>query len=103
MEKTKVAIIGLGTVGQGVARLLVEHGDRTGRHAGRTLWLQKNVVKKLQKARNCDLPKGVLTDKIDEVVNDPDIKVVAQLIGGLEPERTIMLRMLESGKDIVTA
>jgi len=103
MEKTKVAIIGLGTVGQGVAKLLLEHGDRTARHAGRTLWLEKTVVNDLKKARSCDLPKGVLTDKIDEVVNDPEIKVVAQLIGGLEPERTIMLRMLESGKDVVTA
>src|SRR6187397_1734620 len=103
MEKTKVAIIGLGTVGQGVAKLLVEHGDRTARHAGRTLWLEKTVVNDLKKARSCDLPKGVLTNKVDEVVNDPEIKVVAQLIGGLEPERTIMLRMLESGKDVVTA
>src|SRR3954465_9162889 len=103
MEKTKVAIIGLGTVGQGVAKLLVEHGDRTARHAGRTLWLEKTVVNDLKKARSYDLPKGVLTDKVDEVVNDPEIKVVAQLIGGLEPARTIMLRMLESGKDVVPA
>ena len=103
MEKTKVAIIGLGTVGQGVAKLLVDHGDRTARHAGRTLWLEKTVVNDLKKARSCDLPKGVLTNKVDDVINDPEIKVVAQLIGGLEPERTIMLRMLESGKDIVTA
>src|SRR5215213_2325947 len=103
MDKTKVAIIGLGTVGQGVAKLLVEHGDRTARHAGRTLWLQKTVVNDLKKARGYDLPKGVLSDKIDEVINDPEIKVVAHLIGGLEPERTIMLRMLESGKDVVTA
>src|SRR6188472_809203 len=103
MEKTKVAIIGLGTVGQGVAKLLVDHGDRTGRHAGRTLWLEKTVVNDLKKARSCDLPKGVLTDKVDEVVNHPDIQVVALLVGGLEPERTIMLRLLENGKDIVTA
>src|SRR5437016_7774808 len=103
MDKTKVAIIGLGTVGQGVAKLLLDHGDRTARHAGRTLWLEKAVVNDLKKGRGCDLPKGVLTDKVDEVINDPEIKVVAQLIGGLEPERTIMLRMLESGKDIVTA
>jgi homoserine dehydrogenase len=47
MEKTKVAIIGLGTVGQGVAKLLLDHGDRTARHAGRTLWLEKAVVRDL--------------------------------------------------------
>lgn len=103
MDKTKVAIIGLGTVGQGVAKLLLDHGDRTARHAGRTLWLEKAVVRDLKKERACKLPKGVLTDNVDEVVNDPEIKVVAQTIGGLEPERTIMLRLLESGKDVVTA
>lgn len=104
MEKTKVAIIGLGTVGSGVARLLLDHGDRTARHAGRVLWLEKAVVRDLGKPRDCEVPETVtLTDQIEEVINDPDIQVVAQLIGGLEPARTIMLKLLESGKDIVTA
>ena len=103
MEKTKVAIVGLGTVGSGVARLLLDHGDRTARHAGRTLWLEKAVVRDLQKARGCDLPAGVLTDNLDDVLLDPEIKVVAQLIGGLEPARSVMLKLLEAGKDIVTA
>jgi homoserine dehydrogenase len=103
MEKTKVAIIGLGTVGQGVAKLLLDHGDRTARHAGRTLWLEKAVVRNPKKARDCDLPTGVLTANVADVINNRDIKVVALLIGGLEPERTIMLQLLESGKDVVTA
>jgi homoserine dehydrogenase len=103
MEKTKVAIIGLGTVGSGVARLLLDHGDRIARHAGRVLWLEKAVVRNLKKPRYCDLPAGVLTDDVEEVINNPEITVVAHLIGGLEPARTIMLRLLESGKDVVTA
>lgn len=103
MEKTKVAIVGLGTVGSGVAKLLLDHGDRTARHAGRTLWLEKAVVRDLAKPRGCELPKGVLTDNLNDVLNDPEIKVVAQLIGGLEPARTVMLKLLESGKDVVTA
>ena len=103
MEKTKVAIIGVGTVGSGVARLLLDYGDRTARHAGRTLWLEKAVVRDLQRQRDCDLPQGVLTDSIEDVVNDPEIEVVAQLIGGLEPARSIMLQLLESGKNVVTA
>ncbi|HBE70362.1 MAG TPA: homoserine dehydrogenase [Planctomycetaceae bacterium] len=103
MEKSRVAIVGLGTVGSGVARLLLDHGDRTARHAGRTLWLEKAVVRDVSKPRGCDLPAGVVTDKLEEVLNDPEIKVVAQLVGGLEPARTIMLRLLEAGKDIVTA
>lgn len=103
MEKTKVAIVGMGTVGAGVAKLLLDHGDRTARHAGRTLWLEKVVVRDLDKVRGVDLPQGVLTDQLDDVTNDPEIEVVAQLIGGLEPARSIMLRLLESGKDVVTA
>lgn len=103
MEKTRVAIIGLGTVGSGVARLLLDFGDRTARHAGRTLWLEKAVVRDLKRARDCALPEGVLTDNLDEVISNPEISVVAQLIGGLEPARSIMLKLLESGKDVVTA
>jgi homoserine dehydrogenase len=103
MEKTNVAIVGLGTVGSGVARLLLDHGDRTARHAGRTLWLKKAVVRDASKPREVDLPSGVLTESLADVIDDPDITVVAQLIGGLEPARTIMLQLLESGKDIVTA
>ena len=103
MEKTNVAIVGLGTVGSGVARLLLDHGDRTARHAGRTLWLKKAVVRNLAKRRDVDLPDGVLTDSIQEVIDDPEIEVVAQLIGGLEPARTVMLQLMEAGKDIVTA
>ncbi|QDU57828.1 Homoserine dehydrogenase [Aeoliella mucimassa] len=103
MEKTKVGIIGLGTVGAGVARLLLDHGDRTARHAGRVLWLEKAVVRDLKKARDCELPSGILTDNVDDVINNPDIEVVAQLIGGIEPARTIMLKLLKAGKDVVTA
>lgn len=87
MEKTKVAIVGLGTVGAGVARLLLEHGDRTGRDAGRTLWLEKAVVRDLKKSRGYDLPSGVITTDLNEVLKNPDIQVVAQLVGGLEPVR----------------
>lgn len=103
MEKTNVAIVGMGTVGAGVARLLLDHGDRTARHAGRTMWLKRAVVRDLSKRRDIDLPPGVITDSVEEVIDDPEITVVAQLIGGLEPARSIMLSLLESGKDIVTA
>lgn len=103
MEKTGVAIVGLGTVGQGVAQLLLDHGDRTARHAGRTLWLTHVVVRDLNKSREVDLPKGILTDDLSRLINDESVKVVAQLIGGIEPARSIMLQLLESGKDVVTA
>ncbi len=103
MEKTGVAIVGMGTVGTGVARLLLDHGDRLARHAGRILWLEKATVRDLTKGRQIELPAGILTDDLKLVLDDPKIEVVALLVGGLEPARTIMLQILESGKDVVTA
>jgi homoserine dehydrogenase len=103
MEKTKVGIVGMGTVGTGVARLLLDYGDRTARHAGRTLWLEKVVVRDMQKPRTADLPQGVLTSRLEDVLEHPEIKAVAVVVGGLEPDRTITLKLLESGKDVVTA
>lgn len=103
MEKTKVGIVGVGTVGTGVAKLLVEHGDRTARHAGRTLWLEKGIVRELKKAREYKLPPGVLTDRLEDILDDTEIKVVAMLVGGLEPARTYLLKLLAAGKDVVTA
>jgi homoserine dehydrogenase len=103
MEKTGVAIVGMGTVGTGVAKLLLDHGDRTARHAGRVLWLEKAVVHDLKKERTIDLPAGILTERFEDVLENPRIKVVALLVGGLEPARTFALKLLEAGKDIVTA
>ena len=103
MQTTKVALIGMGTVGTGVARLLIDHGDRTARHAGRTLWVEAVVVQDVKKARGYDLPKGVLTDDLSRVLKNPDIKLAAMLVGGVEPARTITLQLMENGKDIVTA
>ena len=103
MEKTKIAIVGLGTVGTGVAQLLLEHAERTTRQAGQTIELEKVVVRDCGKARDIQLPQGVLTDQLSEVTENSEIRCVVQLIGGLEPARSIMLRLLESGKDVVTA
>ena len=103
MEKTNVGIVGLGTVGQGVAKLLLDHGDRTARHAGRTLWLKHAIVRDLNKPRDVAIPEGVLSDDIERLINDDSVSVVAQLIGGIEPAKTITLRLLENGKNVVTA
>jgi homoserine dehydrogenase len=103
MEKTRVAIVGMGTVGTGVARLLLDHGDRLARHAGRILWLEKATVRDLKKNRGIQLPKGILTDDLDSILKNPEIEVVAHLVGGIEPARTIMLQLLDAGKDVVTA
>ena len=103
MEKTKIAIVGLGTVGTGVAKLLMEQAERMQRHAGREIVLEKIVVRDCNKVRDITLPPNLLTDQLEEVTQNTDIQCVVQLIGGVEPARTIMLQLLESGKDVVTA
>lgn len=103
MESTQVAIVGMGTVGSGVAKLLLQHGDRVARHSGRKLVLAHAIVSDLAKRRDVELPPGVLSTDIQRVIADPNVKVVALLVGGLEPARTFALKLLEAGKDLVTA
>src|SRR3989304_5326625 len=103
MKTAKVAIIGFGTIGSGVARLLLEHKDRIARHAGMPIELACVVDTDLRRQRNVTLPSGVFTDDLNKVTGNPEIAVAVELIGGLEPARTIVLRLLESGKDVVTA
>src|SRR5215831_17914653 len=103
MDQTKVAIVGMGTVGTGVARLLVEHGERAARHSGRKLVLESVVVRDEEKPRDLHLPHGVLSTDLRKITHNPEIKVVAHLVGGLEEARRIMLELLENGKDVVTA
>ena len=103
VSATKVAIVGLGTVGSGLAKILLSHADRVARNAGGPIELSRVVVRDLKKQRQVELPAAVVSDDIESVLKDPEIKIVAQLIGGLEPARSIMLQLLDSGKDVVTA
>src|SRR5262245_15685413 len=103
MDQTKVAIVGMGTVGSGVGKLLLEHDDHTARHAGRQLVLESVVVRDDKKPRGVKLPPGVLSTDLSRITRNPEIKVVAHLVGGLESAREVMLELLASGKDVVTA
>ena len=103
MQTLDVGLVGLGTVGSGVARILTENGDCVARNAGRRLRLAQVVVRDKTKPRNCQLPDGIVSEDLEKILDDARITVVAQLIGGLEPARTIMRRLLEAGKDVITA
>ena len=103
MDTVKIAVIGYGTIGSGVARLLLEHADRIARQAGKRLELVHVVDPDLKRPRNFTLPPGVLTADLDQVLGNREIVAAVELVGGLEPARTIVLKMLDSGKDVVTA
>jgi homoserine dehydrogenase len=103
MKPAKVAIIGLGTIGSGVAKLLLEQKQRIIRQAGRVVEVAYIVDPDKKRQRNFAIPPGLLIDDLSVVLKDPEVTVAVELVGGLEPARTIVLQLLESGKDVVTA
>jgi homoserine dehydrogenase len=86
-----------------VARLLLEHGDRLSRLAGKRLELAHVVDPDQKRPRNFALPPGILTADLARVIDNPEIVAAVEVIGGLEPARSIALDLLKSGKDVITA
>jgi homoserine dehydrogenase len=99
----KVGLLGLGTVGGGVARLLLEEGERLSRALGARLVLARAADLEPGRARELALPEDVYTADARQVVADPEIDVVVELLGGLEPAGELILRALAAGKQVATA
>ena len=102
-EPVRVGVVGLGTVGSGVVRLLVESADHITRHAGRPIVVERAVCRDVGKDRGIKLAADRISTDIRTVSRDPSISVAALLVGGLEPARSMMVELLENGKDVVTA
>ena len=103
MEPYGIALIGCGTVGSGVARLLLEQSARLEARAGRPLVLRKVVVLDPAKPRDVALPKNLLTTDIRGVLNDPAIQLGVEVVGGIDWAKRAILELLAAGKDVVTA
>ena len=99
-----IALAGFGTVGGGLARLLTENADLVRRRAGRDIIVKKVLVRNLSKGRSVPLPETAeLTDKPEALLNDPEIDVLVELMGGIEAPRMLINAALDKGKHIVTA
>ncbi len=97
----KLGILGLGTVGTGTVQLLQ---DLNGRHPLlQEIEIYRVGVRSPQLSRAVKLPENVLTTDLESIVNDPSVDIVVELIGGLEPARSLILKAIENGKHIVTA
>ncbi|MFC1985710.1 homoserine dehydrogenase [Chloroflexota bacterium] len=92
----KIAVVGFGNIGTGVIEILYQKGV-----AG--LELAKVADIDLERKRPVTLPAEYLTTDWRQVVSDPEIDIVVELIGGIEPARSVLLAALENGKDVVTA
>ncbi len=102
-EPLGIALIGCGTVGGGVARLLLEQPERLAARAGRPLVLRRVVVRDLSKPRAIAPPRELLTTDLRAVLNDPAIGVAVELVGGTDWARRAVLDLFAAGKDMVTA
>ena len=101
-KEIKVALLGAGTVGGGVYKLVERRAAEMPDKVGAELKITKVLVKNLQKKRE-GIPSEVLTDDWEGIIHDPEISIVIELMGGVEPARTYILQALEAGKNVVTA
>jgi homoserine dehydrogenase len=97
----KIGLLGYGTVGTGTAEIIL---DPEGRNSLlQDIEIAKVGVRSLDQPRTPQLPSGVLTTDLKAIVSDPEIEIVVELLGGLEPARSLILQAIEQGKHVVTA
>ena len=99
----RVGMLGCGTVGAAVVRLLDSHRDDIERRAGCRLQVHRVAIRDLAKARDVPLPPEAFVDDPMAVIEDPDVDIVCELIGGLEPAGSLVLAAFERDKPVVTA
>ena len=98
----KVGLLGLGTVGGGVTRVLARNAEEISRRAGREIVITHAAAKNLD-TTTANTTGMKLTGEALEVVDDPEVSIIVELMGGYEPARTLALRALANGKHVVTA
>jgi len=96
----KVGIIGVGTVGASVVQILKDNAEIISARAGQDIVVKSGVVRDLSKDRGLDI---VLTDNVDDVLNDDEIDIVVELMGGVDEPFKVVKKALQSGKAVVTA
>lgn len=103
MKPLKVGLLGLGTVGTGVVRIVEGHQDDLQRQVGSPIVIHRILVKNRHKPRDIFVDPDRLTEDPWEVVTDPEIDIIVEVMGGVEPTREYLLAALERGKPVVTA
>ena len=96
------AILGAGTVGLGTYKLCEAMSDEIKHKTGATLVIKKVLVRNLSKKRE-GIPDEILTDKWEDIINDKDISIVVELMGGIHPAKDYVLEALKAGRQVVTA
>lgn len=102
-QKTiKIGLLGLGTVGSGVYKLIERQKDEMVNKVGTEIHIAKILVHNLNKSRE-GVDASLLTDRWEEIIQNEEIDIIAEVMGGMEPARTMILEALNAGKNVVTA
>ena len=99
----EIGILGLGVVGSGTVNLLERNRKEIERKVGIPYRIKRIAVREVDKKRSITVDRSLLTSNAYEVVDDPSIDIVCELIGGVEPAKSFVLRALQNGKQVVTA
>ncbi|MHB8780290.1 MAG: homoserine dehydrogenase [Candidatus Geothermincolia bacterium] len=99
----KVGLLGCGTVGSGVYSILAGSRDLIGKRTGCDIYVERIAVRDFDDPRFTEVDESLLTTRVEDVLDDPEISIVAEVIGGIEPARTFIMRAIQQGKHIVTA
>ena len=102
MKKIKIGLLGLGTVGTGVYKLIGRRADIMDKTIGAELEIKKILVHNMNKKRE-GIDPSLLTDDWREIIEDDEIQIVVEVMGGMEPAKTIILEALRAGKNVVSA
>jgi homoserine dehydrogenase len=103
LKPIKVGLLGLGTVGTGVVRIVTGHQEDLQRQIGSPIEIEKILVQNKSKQRNIPVDADRLTEDPWEIIHNPEIDVIVEVIGGIEPTKGYILEALSRGKHIVTA
>jgi len=103
VQSVKIGILGLGTVGSGTVNVLTRNSREISRRAGRDIEIARAADRDLDKTKDCDTSNINLTEDAFDVINDPDIQIVVELIGGTGIAKDLVMQALEKGKHVVTA
>ena len=103
VKPVKIGLVGLGTVGGGTINVLARNAEEIARRAGRGIQVVRAAARDLSKSRSCDTKGIALSENPFDVVNDPEVEIVVELMGGVDVACEVVLGAIAQGKHVVTA
>lgn len=103
MNKIKIGVLGLGNIGKGVWNIIEENKIKVDSYVNSSLEIKKILVRDIHKNRGISVPEKFLTTDAKEIINDPEIDIIVEVLGGIHPAFDYIKQAFENGKHVVTA